>query len=72
MALLRESLKSLRVETIDQVLEEHSVPYDSQSDGMVEIGVPTCAWQGQDLAIMSRISYWAPYSPETSFDGLVA
>ena len=38
VALLRESLKSLRVETIDQVLEEHSVPYDSQSNGMIEIG----------------------------------
>ena len=37
--LLTETLKSLRVEGLEQVCEEHPPPYDPQSNGGIEIGV---------------------------------
>jgi hypothetical protein len=37
--LLKESLKALRVEGLEQAAEEHPPPYDPQSNGGIEIGV---------------------------------
>lgn len=36
---LKESLKALRVEGLEQAAEEHPPPYDPQSNGGIEIGV---------------------------------
>ena len=37
--LLREALKVLRVEGVEQAAEEHPPPYDPQSNGAIEVGV---------------------------------
>ena len=39
MALLKEALKSLRIEGLEQSLEQHPVPYDPAGNGMAEVGV---------------------------------
>ena len=39
VSLVRESLKSLRVEGLEQVGEQHPVPYDPAGNGSAEVGV---------------------------------
>ena len=39
VAVLKESLKVLRIDGVDQAMEEHPPPYDSQANGKVESAV---------------------------------
>ena len=50
--VLRETLKSLKVNTVDQAMEEHPAPYDSKANGAVENAVK----QVQGLARTLKIS----------------
>ena len=36
---MKESLKGLRVEGLEQAAEEHPPPYDPQANGGIEVGV---------------------------------
>ena len=37
--LLQEALRELRVQGLEQTMEEHSPEYDSQANGSAEVGV---------------------------------
>ena len=49
--LLTDALKALRVDGIDQAMEEHPPPYDPQANGAIEIGVKLVKGALEDYAI---------------------
>ena len=63
VALLKESLKALRMEgVVEQASEEHPPPYDSQANGCIEIGVKSVPGHMRTLqvALQSTIGYNIP------------
>ena len=60
--LLKESLKALRVEGLDQAGEEHSLPYDPQANGGAEIGVKLVKGQLKTLrsSLEARVGFKIP------------
>lgn len=60
--LLTESLKALRVEGIQQAMEEHPPPYDPQSNGGIEVGVKLVKGHLKIMrsALESRVGYKLP------------
>ena len=38
-ALMSETMKAIKVQLVDQAMEEHPPPYDSQANGAIEVGV---------------------------------
>ena len=51
LKLLPESLRDLRVEGIDEVIQENSPEYDPQSNGNAEIGVKVVKGHGENHAL---------------------
>lgn len=49
--VLKEALKTLRVDGMDQVMEEHPPPYDSQADGRVESAVKSVRGMARTLQV---------------------
>ena len=45
LKLLKESLRGLRVEVLEQVMSENASEYDPQANGSAEVGVQR--WKGQ-------------------------
>ena len=63
VALLKESLKALRIEgVVEQASGEHPPPYDSQANGCIEIGVKSVRGHMRTLqvALQSTIGYKIP------------
>ena len=60
--VLRESLKSLRVEGIEQAAEEHSPPYDPQANGEIEQAVGAVKGKSRTIvhALEQRIGRKVP------------
>ena len=64
VALLREALKALRVEGVEQVSAENPPPYDPQSNGGTEIGVKLVKnmWKVLRSCIERRLGFVVPSS----------
>ena len=62
--LLSESLKALRIEGIEQAMEEHPPPYDPQANGGIEIGVKLVKGHLRTMrsALEARVGYRVPVS----------
>ena len=60
--LLKESLKALRVEGLEQAAEEHPPPYDPQSNGGIEVGVKLVKGHLKTMrsALQERIGFKIP------------
>lgn len=60
--LLADTLKSLRVEGLEQACEEHPPPYDPQSNGQIEVGVKLVKGQLRTMrsALESKVGFRIP------------
>ena len=60
--LLRDALKVLRVQGVDQVCEEHPPPYDPQANGGIEVGVKLVKGHFKTLrsSLEARVGYKIP------------
>ena len=51
VAVLREALKAIRIDGVDQAMEEHPPPYDSQANGKVEAAVKSVRGMTRTLQV---------------------
>ena len=60
--LLKDALKALRVEGIEQACEEHPPPYDPQANGGIEVGVKLVKGQFRTMcsALEAKVGYKIP------------